>query len=317
MSNSEVYVGIDVSAAQLDVGHWPAAKAMRCSNDEAGIATLVEQLQELQPRLVVLEATGGLEMPVVGALAAAGLPVVVVNPRQVRHFAQATGRLAKTDALDARVLAQFAEAIRPAVRPLPDAATRELRALVARRRQLTEMATTERNRQRTAPRRIQAHIQKHLHWLTEELRDLDRDVAGTIRSSPVWRDKDDLLRSQPGVGPVLSSTLLGDVPELGTLTHKQIAALVGVAPLNRDSGSLRGKRTTWGGRRQVRSALYMAALVGTRYNPTIKVFYERLLTAGKPKKVALTACMHKLLTILNALMTRHLLRQSLDHPSLS
>lgn len=315
MTSLGVYVGIDVSSAHLDVEEWPTSHAVRWTNDEVGIAGLVERLQELQPLLVVLEATGGLELPVVGSLAAAGLPVVVVNPRQVRHFAQATGRLAKTDALDARVLAQFAEAVRPAIRALPDAATQELRALVARRRQLTEMVTTERNRLRTAPRRIRAQIQKHLHWLTQELRELDRDVADTIHSSPIWRDKDNVLQSERGVGPVLSSTLLVDVPELGSLGHKQISALVGVAPLNRDSGTLRGKRTTWGGRRPVRSALYMAALVATRYNPAIKAFYQRLCAAGKPKKVALTACMHKLLIILNALMSRYIRQQSYRHAS--
>jgi transposase len=256
------------------------------------------------PALIVLEATGGLELPLTGALAAAGLPVVVVNPRQVRDFAKATGRLAKTDALDAAVLAQFAEAVRPPLRPLPDAATQALSALLLRRRQLIAMLTAEKNRLGLAPTPVRKGITVHIRWLDGRLADLNEELAHTIRESPVWREKDDLLQSTPGVGPVLALTLVASLPELGTLTRQQIAALVGVAPLNRDSGRFRGTRRVWGGRAHVRAALYMSALVATRFNPVIRVFYQRLCAAGKIKKVALTACMRKLLTILNA-MLRH------------
>lgn len=257
-----------------------------------------------QPTLIVLEATGGLELPLTGALAATGLPVVVVNPRQVRDFAKATGRLAKTDALDAAILAQFAEAVRPALRPLPDAATQALSALLTRRRQLLEMRTAEQNRLGSARSPVHKGIRAHITWLDHRLADLDLDLGRTIRESPVWREQDDLLQSTPGVGPVLARTLLADLPELGTLNRKQVAALVGVAPLNRDSGTLRGRRTIWGGRAPVRAALYMSALAATRFNPVIRAFYQRLCATGKAKKVALTACMHKLLLILNA-MVKH------------
>ncbi len=302
MDPSPVFVGIDVSKAQLEVALRPTAERWAVPHEDPGIATLVERLRALTPALVVLEATGGLEIPLTGALAAAGLPVVVVNPRQVRDFAKATGQLAKTDALDAAVLAAFGEAVRPAPRPLPDPATQALSALVVRRRQLVEMLTAEKNRLGRAPRPIRGEIQAHIAWLERRLASLDADLGRAIRSSPLWREQDDLLRSVPGVGPVLARTLLASLPELGTLTRKQVAALVGVAPLNRDSGTLRGKRTVWGGRAHVRAALYMSALVATRRNPIIKAFYERLCVAGKAKKVALTACMRKLLTILNAML---------------
>ncbi len=262
------------------------------------------QIVPLKPSGVVLEATGGFEMLVASELELAGLPVSLVNPRQVRSFARAIGRLAKTDAIDAQVLAQFAEAVKPPVRPLPDADTRELRALVDRRRQLLEILTSERNRLRHATKRVRALIEEHIRWLKQQLGDLDKDISEFIRSSPMWRAQEDLLRSVPGVGPVLSSTLLTHLPELGSLNRGQVAALVGVAPLNRDSGAFRGKRSVWGGRTAIRSALYMAALVATRYNPVIKAFYHRLCAAGKPKKVALTACMRKLLITLNS-MLRH------------
>jgi transposase len=263
---------------------------------------LVERLRGLSPTLIVLEATGGLAVPLTSAVAAAGLPVVVVNPRQVRDFAKATGKLAKTDALDAAVLAQFAEAVRPALRPLPDAATQALSALLARRRQLIEMLTAEKNRLGSALPPVRPGIRAHIRWLERRLAALDADLAQAIRESPVWREKDDLLQSVPGVGPVLATTLLASLPELGTLTRQQIAALVGVAPLNRDSGAWRGKRRVWGGRAPVRAALYMSALVATRFNPVLRAFYQRLCAAGKAKKVALTACMRKLLTILNAML---------------
>lgn len=304
MNPAKTYVGIDVAKDWLDVAQRPGGEAWRVSSDETGIATLIKRLKGLRPALVLLEATGGLEIPAVAALAAAGLDAVVVNPRQVRQFAGATGRLAKTDAIDAQVLAQFGEAVQPEVRPLPDTATQELAALVARRRQLIEMLTAEKNRLRLATKKVRRNIEAHLRWLEGELLDLDDGLGDVIRSSPVWREQDDLLRSVPGVGPVLSSVLLAHLPELGKLSRKEIAALAGVAPLNRDSGQFRGRRTVWGGRSQVRAALYMAALVATRFNPPIRAFYQRLGAAGKPKKVALTACMRKLLTMLNA-MARH------------
>ena len=304
MSPAKVYVGIDVAKDWLDVAQRPGGEAWRVSSDETGVAALVERLKGVRPTLVVLEATGGLQIPAVAALAAAGLRTVVVNPRQVRQFAGATGRLAKTDAIDAQVLAQFGEAVRPEVRPLPDAATQELSALVARRRQLIEMLTAEKNRLRLAAEKVRPNIGAHIRWLEGELLDLEGGLGDVIRSSPVWRERDNLLRSVPGVGPVLSSVLLADLPELGKLSRKEVAALVGVAPLNRDSGLFRGRRQVWGGRSHVRTALYMATLVASRHNPAIKSFYQRLLSAGKAKKVALTACMRKLLTILNAMM-RH------------
>ena len=296
-----VCVGIDVSQSQLDVAVRPGTH-FSVPNDAHGVVTVVAQLRRLAPVRIVLEATGGLEMCLAGALAAVGLPVVVVNPRQVRDFARATGQLAKTDALDAQILAHFAEVIRPQVRPLPDAQTQALAALTTRRRQLVEMLTAEKNRLRTAAPVIRKSLRTHVAWLQRERTQLDTALAQVIQDSPVWRAKDDLLRSVPGVGPVLTTTVLANLPELGTLTNKQIAALAGVAPLNRDSGTLHGKRMVWGGRAQVRATLYMAAIVATRYNPMIKAFYQRLCGLGKAKKVALVACMRKLLTILNAML---------------
>jgi transposase len=300
-----VYAGIDVSQAHLDVAvrsPGGTADAWRETHDAAGIARLLARLAAHRPSLVVLEATGGAEARLAGGLAGAAVPVAVVNPRQVRDFARATGRLAKTDALDAQILARFAEAVRPPARPLPDAATQELHALIARRQQLVEMLTAERNRLRAAPVRLQPRLEEHVSWLRRALADVDKDLETLVRSSPIWRAKDDLLRSVPGVGPVVATTLLARLPELGRLDRKRIAALVGVAPLNRDSGALRGRRAVWGGRAPVRTALYMAALVATRHNAVIRAFYTRLRGAGKPPKVALTACAHKLLVVLNALL---------------
>ena len=302
MKEFPLFVGIDVSKDRLDVAVRPTGETWQVVYDAEGISSLAGNLRELVPQLVVLEATGGMELAVAGELALADVPIAVVNPRHVRDFARAAGKLAKTDALDAQVLAHFAEAMQPEPRPLPDATTQELKALVARRRQLVEMITAEKNRMRTATRRIRPKVQEHVRWLKENLEDLDQDLGDFMRSSPMWKDKDELLRSTPGVGPVLSMTLLSDLPELGALNRGEIAALVGVAPFNRDSGTLRGKRTVWGGRSQVRAALYMAALVATRYNPVLRDFYQRLCAAGKPKKVALTACMRKLLTILNVMV---------------
>jgi transposase len=296
------FVGIDVSKSQLDVAVRPSGEMWVVTHDETGLGALVARLRTLGPTLIVLEATGGLEAALAGALAAAPLPVAVVNPRQVRDFARATGALAKTDRLDAQSLARFAEAVRPAPRPLPDAQAQELTALLQRRRQLVEMLTAEKNRRHAAPPRVRRQIQAHIEWLQRQIRQFDDDLRELIRSSPLWRETDDLLRSAPGVGPVLATTLVAALPELGTLTRHQIAALVGVAPLNRDSGTLRGRRTVWGGRAHVRAVLYMSTLVAVRRNPVLAPFYQRLRTAGKVPKVALTACMRKLLTILNAML---------------
>jgi transposase len=274
------------------------------SNDEKGIAKLVKYLKGLTPRLIVLESTGGLEVPVATALATVRLPIIVVNPRQVRDFAKATGKLAKTDSIDAKIIARFGEALRPEPRPLKDEEARELAALVTRRRQIVEMLTAERNRLLRAPKRVDKDIKAHIRWLEKRLNDVNTDVEKLIKSSPIWREKDQILQSVPGVGPVLSATLLSGLPELGLLNRRQVAALVGVAPLNRDSGLFRGKRTIWGGRANVRAALYMATLAAVRCNPVIKQFHDRLEQAGKPPKVRLTACMRKLLTILNAIVQK-------------
>lgn len=257
----------------------------------------------------MLEATGGVERQLTRALASAELPVVVVNPRQVRDFAKATGQLAKTDAIDAVVLARFAETVRPVLRPLPDEVTLELRALIARRRQITEMMVAERNRLRGASQSVTKRIDAHIRWLEAELQRADKDLDQSIRQSPIWQENEDLLRSVPSIGPVISRTLLAELPELGQLNRKQIAALVGIAPLNWDSGTLRGRRAIWGGRASVRAVLYMAALVASRHNTVMRVFYKRLRDAGKAPKVALVACMRKLLTILNS-MIKHKTRWS-------
>lgn len=304
METVPIFVGIDVSKARLDIALCPSGATESFSNDETGIKTLIERLGEAKPVLIVLEATGGVERAVVRALVAAELPVTVANPRQVRDFAKATGQLAKTDILDAQILARFAEAVRPVLRPLPDEMTLELRALIGRRRQITEMLTAEKNRLSRAPRRVQKRIEAHIHWLEAELERYDEDLDQTIRQSPIWREQEDLLKSVPGIGSVISRTMLAELPELGSLNRKQIAALVGVAPLNWDSGLLRGRRVIWGGRAHVRTALYMAALTASRCNPVIRDFYKRLRAAGKTPKVALVACMRKLLVILNAIL-RH------------
>jgi transposase len=296
------YVGIDVSKATLDVAVRPSGEAWQSTNDEAGIAALVSRLQALAPQLVALEATGGLERMVVAALALAELPVAVVNPRQVRNFAKATGRLAKTDAVDAAVLAHFAQALQPTPRPLPDAATQALGALVERRRQVVGMLTAEKNRLQQALPAVHDKVAAHIVWLEQALAEVDGELDQLLRASPLWRERDQLQRSVPGVGPAVSRTLLAHLPELGEGSVKHLAALVGLAPLNRDSGAWRGSRAIWGGRQHVRAALYMAALVGVRHNPVLQAFYERLVARGKPKKVALTACMHKLLTILHAVL---------------
>lgn len=302
MQTPSVYVGIDVSKTRLDVAVRPSGGLSHVTYDAAGITTVVTQLSQKQPIRIVVEATGGLERPLVRALVAAALPVIVVNPRQVRDFAKATGQLAKTDALDAQVLARFAEVIHPSLRALPDPQTQELAALLARRRQVLAMQRAEQNRLDRAPVRVQNRIEVHLHWLGDELARLDEELDAQIQQSPMWRAREDLLQSVPGIGPVMCRTVLAELPELGLLNRKQIAALVGVAPFNRDSGRLRGHRTIWGGRAPVRTALYMATLVATRWNPVIRPFYQRLRDAGKAPKVALVAAMRKLLTILNAML---------------
>lgn len=297
-----VVVGVDVAKERLDVMVRPSGEQWSEANTEAGITALVRRLQPLGPGLIVCEATGGFERAAIAALAAAGLPVVVANPRQVREFARAMGQLAKTDQLDAGILALFAERVRPTPRPLPDAAAQLLDAVLTRRRQLLEMLTAEQNRLGFAPKPLHRGIQAHIKWLQHQLDDVTKELAGLIEASPVWRAKDDLLQSVPGIGPIVSATLLGELPELGTLTHKQIAALVGVAPMARDSGTLRGKRMIAGGRASVRTALYLAAWCGRRWNPQLQAFYDRLKATGKPTKVALIACARKLLTILNAMV---------------
>jgi transposase len=302
MNAEPVFVGIDVSKASLDVAvHRPATR-WTVDYTEATLTPLVARLTALAPALIVLEATGGLEVPLVGAVAVAGLPVVVVNPRQVRDFAKATGRLAKTDTLDAAVLAHFAAAVQPAVRPLPDAATQGLAAVVTRRRQLVDMLTAERNRLSCAPLGLRKELQAHIRWRERRIAGLDTELEHAIRTSPVWRAQEARLRSVPGIGPIVARTLLAQLPELGTLAPKPLAALVGVAPLNRDSGLFRGRRKVGAGRAAVRAVLYMGTLAAVRFNPVLRPFYQRLRAAGKLPKVALTACMHKLLTILNALL---------------
>jgi transposase len=300
----ELFVGIDVSKAMLDVAVAPTGETWSVPNAADGMQQLVQRLRELSPKLVVLEATGGLERRAIAAIAGAALPVVAVNPRQVRDFAKAMGRLAKTDSIDAAVLALFADRIRPEPRPLRDTQAQELEALVVRRRQVVDMITAERNRLSAEPpsKRVRTDIGKTIKWLQKQLEDIDADLDKSVKQSPAWREKDDLLRSVPGVGKVLSRTLLSLAPELGSLTRKQMAALIGVAPLNRDSGTQRGRRCVWGGRAHVRAVLYMSALVATRWNPTIRAFHKRLIAAGKLPKVALVACMRKLLSILNAMV---------------
>lgn len=304
MSNPESFVGIDVSKAWLDVA-WLDGRTLRIDQTPEAIASLLEQLRSQPPTLVVMEATGGLETGVASALAAAGLAVAVVNPRQVRDYAKACGRLAKTDRIDALVLAAFAAAIRPQVRALPDEHTRALGDLLARRRQLVEMRVQEKLRLQQASPVQRVSLREHIAWLDERIDRLDIDLTHALRSSPAWRDKDDLLTAIPGVGSLMRATMMALLPELGALNRRQIAALVGVAPFNRDSGKHQGGRVIWGGRAQVRRTLYMATVAATRCNPVIRAFYQHLRGQGKPAKVALTACMRKLLTIMNAMLKHH------------
>jgi transposase len=298
-----LYVGLDVATERLDLHVRPTDETFSCAPDEAGLAALTQRLQALRPIMVVLEATGGYHVPVAAAVASVGIPVAVVNPRQIRDYARATGQLAKTDALDARVIALFAEAVKPAVRPLPSEDAQRLSALVARRRQLVEMLGMEVNRRHQArDRKLQRQLDAHVKWLREAVARLEADLNDTIRSSPVWRERENLLTSVPGIGSTTASALIAELPELGLLDRRRIAALAGLAPMNRDSGKLRGRRMICGGRPQVRRALYMATVAAIRFNPAISQFYRRLVAAGRPPKVALTAAMRKLLTILNAVL---------------
>ena len=297
------YVGIDVAKATLDVAIGSDGELVQVENSEAGIAQLVKRLGEAAPALVVLEATGGYESLVAAAVAGREIAVAVVNPRQVRDFAKATGVLAKTDRIDARVLARFAEADRPEPRPLPTAEAKELEEFLGRRRQIVDMLTMEKNRLSIAStERMKKSLKKHIAWLEEALRRANDDIDTAVRNSPAWREQEDLLRSFPGIGPVSARTVLGELPELGALNRKKIAALVGVAPLNRDSGTLQGTRTCWGGRANVRQVLYMATISAVRCNPVIRRVYLALRARGKKHKVALVACMRKVLTILTAMV---------------
>jgi len=297
------FVGIDVSKDRLDVHILPTGQTLVVQRNEKGFEDLISELRKLAPALIALEATGGLEVTVAAALASANLPVAVVNPRQIRDFARAVGRLAKTDALDAQAIALFAERVRPEPRPLADADSQSLAELVARRRQVVEMIGMETNRLHQARNpRIQRMLRATLKTLTAQLAQLDRDIDDLIKRSSLWRDADDLLTSVPGVGDVTAHTLIADLPELGQLDRRRVAALVGVAPVNRDSGQLRGKRTIAGGRIGVRNTLYMATLSAIQWNPVISTHYHSLVNRGRPKKIALVACMRRLLGILNAIM---------------
>ncbi len=300
----KVYIGIDISKDSLNVAVYASSKQWSFANDTAGITSLCKLLAELKPALVVFEATGGYEMPLYIAMSEAGLPTAPVNPRQIRDFARSMGKLAKTDSIDARVIAHFASAA-PQLKPRPIPDTQERKEVMARHYQLVEMITMESNRLRGARKDLREGIEAHIAWLKQQLKDIDGKMRSGIEQDPVSREKDSLLQSTPGVGPIVSAALVTQLPELGSLNRRQIAALVGVAPLNRDSGMSRGKRIVWGGRSQVRAALYMATLTATRFNPVIRSFYERLCAVGKAKKVALTACMRKLLTILNAMLKHH------------
>ena len=300
--STEYFVGIDVSKDTLDVCAYPTQDTFRVPNSPDGLDELIKRLKPIEPRLIVFEATGGYETLAVSSLAAAGLPVVVVNPRQIRDFAKSIGRLAKTDVIDAGVIARFASAVRPELRPLKDSPSRELTGLVTRRRQIVDMIVAETNRLNAATRRNRRDIQTHIRWLQKRQDQIDDEIKRDIKNSPLWRTTDQILQSAPGVGPATSAMLISCVPELGQLNGKKIACLIGVAPLNRDSGRFKGRRMIWGGRAQVRAVLYMSTLSAIRFNPIIRQFYQRLKEAGKCFKVAMVACMRKLLIILNAMV---------------
>jgi transposase len=302
MKNTDIFVGIDVSKDKLDIAVLPQGLCFSESNDALGLGVLVPRLLELQPKVILIEATGGYENAAVAALGLARLPVKVINPRQARDFAKALGKLAKTDKIDAIVLAQFAQMVQPQPTPLPDATQQKLSNLVTRRHQLIDMLVMEKNRLHQACLEVQPQIQHHIDWLTEELNKLDRRLDDFIKKTPIWQEKVKLLQSVTGIGPVISRNIIAYLPELGTLDRKKIAALVGVAPFNHDSGKFKGKKMIRGGRSRVRCLLYMAAVVASRFNNVIRAFYEKLVQAGKPKKLALTACARKLLIIINTMV---------------
>lgn len=299
---SDITIGIDVSKARLDVAARPGNETAFFTNDEPGCRDLVSLLKRMTPKLIVLEATGGLENLVASMLVAEGLPVVVINPRQIRDFAKATGKLAKTDRLDAQIIAHFGEAIKPEPRPFKDEEGQALTALMTRRRQIIDMITAEKNRLSSSHASVKKDIRETIQWLESRLKDIDSDLSKLIAENVVWQEKSKLLTTCKGIGPVSSTTVLGSLPELGTLNRREISALVGVCPFNRDSGKMRGKRTIFGGRANVRAVLYMATLSAIRFNPPIKQFYDRLVKTGKLHKVAMVACMRKLLTVLNAML---------------
>lgn len=309
--SDQCFVGIDVSKDRLDVAVFPADVVVAFANDEIGREQLVAHLQPLSVQLIVLEATGGYEMAIAARLAAAGLPARVVNATHVRNFARSVGQLAKTDQLDARIIARYAQAVKPELRPLAGPEALELKALVTRRQQLLGIISQERNRLRTAPAKVAPSVSASIDFHKKQLEELDRDLDRFIRDSELWSEQNDLLQEIKGVGRVVAATLLAELPELGRVGRRQISALVGVAPFNRDSGKLRGQRCIWGGRAHVRAVLYMAAIVASRRNPVIAAFYQRLLASGKKKKVALVACMRKLLVMLNAIVRDGLNRQPL------
>lgn len=304
--NRELFIGIDVSKDHLDIFHYPDGESYSIKNSEQEIIQLAKILKDQHPTLIVMEATAGMEILPATLLAQTGLSVAIVNPRQVRYFARSKGILAKTDRIDACVLAQFAQAVRPPKRPIADQNTRNLRALVNRRHQISQMLVSERNRKRFSEEITREHIQLHIDWLLQEKKQVEEEIQKMIREDAAWNEKSELIRSIPGIGPVSASTILASLPELGTLNRKQIAALVGVAPFNRDSGHMKGKRCIWGGRAQVRSVLFMATLAAMRHNPIISEFFDRLTSNGKPYKVAMIACCRKLLVILNAMMANQI-----------
>lgn len=301
MGNSK-YIGIDVAKNSMEVAVNDSKEHWEYANDENGLAKLLAKMKRLSPALIVMESTGGYEIEIAAELQSNKFPVAVVNPRQIRDFARSVGILAKTDILDARVIARFAAMVQPEARVLPGEEIQKLGAIMMRRRQIIAMRTSEKNRLYSADSTVKKRIQVHIEWLNKELEDIDKELRQMIKENPDLKEKDEMIDGVPGVGPNLTITLLSELPELGSLNRKKMAALAGVAPFNRDSGKMRGKRTIWGGRKNVRTALYMATLVATRYNPILKAYYNHLLEAGKLKKVALIACMHKLLSILNAML---------------
>jgi transposase len=299
------YIGIDVAKDSMEVMAHEGTEHWNFPNDEAGIAKLITRMKKLSPTLIVLEATGGYEITIATELHSGGFPVAVVNPRHIRDFARSIGILAKTDILDAKVIARYAATVQPTPRALPAEETKRLGSIMMRRRQIVAMRTAEKNRLQQADPAVKERIKVHINWLEQELDDINKELKQMIESNPEWKEKNDIIQSVPGVGPNLAITILSDFPELGYLNRKQTAALSGVAPFNRDSGTMHGKRCIWGGRGVVRTAAYMCTISAIRFNPTLKSFYKRLVDAGKLRKVAMVACMRKLLCILNAMIKNH------------